>query len=240
MSSENNASQIQLNIPSVSIEDLLNAGVHYGHKTNRWNPDMKPYIYQKRSNIHIIDLRQTYSKMMEAMIEIYKTISSNKKILFVCTKQNLAPIVKEYAEKSGQFYITHRWLGGMMTNWRVVMSSIRQIPKLEKELQNSSGYKKKELVSLQKRLTKLKQCFGGMHGLVGRPDLVIVFHKQDYDAVNEATSLGIPVVAIADTNVSPKKISYPIPGNDDSPRSIELYCQVIMQTIMNASADSKK
>lgn len=216
-----------------TMKDLLEAGVHFGHRTMRWNPKMAPYIYGIRNNIHIIDLTQTAILMNESMRILSEIVKKRGKVLFVCTKKQGAESVKKVAEDNGQFYVTHKWLGGMLTNWKTISRSIKKIKQIEEQLADENEkILKKEQVVLQKTLDKLNNNIGGIKTMGGLPDLLFVIDTlKESLAVNEAKSLGIPVMAIVDTNANPDMIDYPIPGNDDSVRAIQLYCDILDDTL---------
>lgn len=216
-----------------SIRDLLEAGVHFGHRTMRWNSKMAPYIYGIRNNIHIIDLTQTAILLSEA-VRILKEVAKKKgKVLFVCTKKQGAQSIKKLAEDNNQFYVNHKWLGGMLTNWKTISQSIRKLKLIESQL-NSEDNKllKKEQVVLNKEKEKLENNLGGIKTMGTLPDLLFVVDTiKESLAINEARSLGIPVMAIIDTNSNPDVVDYPIPGNDDSIKAIQLYCKIINEAL---------
>lgn len=217
------------NTPSFNIKDLLEAGAHFGHRTMRWNPKMAPYIYGARNGVHIIDLTQTAILLNEATRILREVAKKKGKILFVCTKKQGAESIKKLAEDNNQFYVNHKWLGGMLTNWKTVSQSIKKIRFIESQLEDeNTKLLKKELVVLAKQKEKLIDNLGGIRSMGSIPDLVFVIDTvKESLAVNEARSLGIPVMAIADTNSNPDIIDYPIPGNDDSIKAIQLYCDII-------------
>ena len=225
----NNSEEKQNNEPSFTIRDLLEAGAHFGHRTMRWNSKMAPYIYGSRNGIHIIDLTQTAILLLEAT-RILKEVAKKKgKILFVCTKKQGSESIKQLAEDNNQFYVNHKWLGGMLTNWKTVSQSIKKIRFIESQLSNENNkLLKKEQVVLNKTKNKLMDNLGGIKSMGTLPDLLFVIDTvKESLAINEARSLGIPVMAIIDTNSNPDLIDYPIPGNDDSIKAIQLYCKVI-------------
>ena len=226
-------------LPKFTIDDLANAGVQYGHKANKWNPKMKFCIYKKTNKVHIIDIRKTFEFFKRALFSVYKFSKSDKKILFVCTKPQFASIIEEYATKCGQYYVNKKWLGGMLTNWRTVFSSIDTLKTYEEQLNDTeTKYTKKEINVLCKNKNKLMHAFGGMLEMRGRPDLVFVLDAvKDRNVIHEANVLGIPVVAIVDTNSDLTGISYPIPGNDDSTRAVRLYCHLMCETILHGIHD---
>jgi small subunit ribosomal protein S2 len=221
---------------TIEISTLLDAGVHFGHKASRWNPKMAPYIYGVRDDVHVIDLQQTAVLMQRALNVIYETVKKNGKILFVSTKIQASDIVAECAEKCGQYYVNHRWLGGMLTNWGTISGSIKKLDALEKILDNEeecSGYTKKELLEMTRKKDKLLRSLGGIRNIGTKPNLIIVIDtNKEHLAIEEAVKLGIPIVAIVDTNCDPDKINYPIPGNDDAIRSIKLYCNLFADAVL--------
>jgi len=229
-------------LPHVSISDLLNAGVHFGHKASRWNPKMAPYIYGIRDNVHIIDLKQTVGLLNVALKAIYEVVRNNGRVLFVGTKIQAGEIVSEYAEKCGQHYVNHRWLGGMMTNWGTVSKSIKTMESLEKILNNAEeveAYTKKEILELTRKKDKLERAFGGIRNMGGQPDLIILIDtNKEHIARKEANTLNIPIVAIVDSNSDPDNIEYPVPGNDDAIRSITYYCNVFSAAVLAGLEDS--
>jgi len=218
-------------VPSVAISELLDAGVHFGHKKSRWNPKMAPYIYGIRDDVHIVDLQQTASLAKHALKAVYDVVKNNGKVLFVGTKVQASSIVAEYASKCGQFYVNHRWLGGMLTNWGTIIKSIKKLESLEKTLSDpevSETYTKKELLEMSRNCEKLEKSLGGIRTLGGKPDLLFIIDtNKEHLAIKEAQKLGIPILAVVDTNSDPDGIDYLIPGNDDAIRSIKLYCQLI-------------
>ncbi len=226
-------------IPNVTIEQLLEAGVHLGHKTLRWNPKMKKYIFGRRDTIHIIDLTQTVELIKRAMEKIYETISNRGKILFVSTKKQASENIANLAKDTDQYYVNHRWLGGMLTNWDTISNSIKKLEDLNKNLSSENrGFTKKELLKMGLQRDKLQKSLGGIKDMKKTPDLIFVI-DTNYEslAIKEAIKLNIPIIAILDTNSDPENIDYPIPGNDDARRSIELYCNLLKETIVNAKKD---
>lgn len=228
---------VKENKPLFTIRQMLESGVHFGHKTMRWNAKMAPYIYGTRNNLHIIDLTQTAILMNESMRILREIAKKRGKILFVCTKKQGAEIVAKMAQECDQYYVNHKWLGGMLTNWKTISQSIKKIKAIENQLESKEEYLvKKERLKLQKDKEKLELNFNGIKAIGGRPDLVFVIDTlKESLAVSEARSLGIPVMAIADTNVNPDVIDYIIPGNDDSIKAIELYCNIIKDTLQGVS-----
>jgi len=228
-----------MKIPNVTIQQLLEAGVHLGHKTLRWNPKMKKYIFGKRDSIHIIDLTQTLELINVALKEVYKVISENGKILFISTKKQASEAIAELAKETDQYYVNHRWLGGMLTNWGTISNSIKKLEKLNIDLVSENrGFTKKELLKMSVQRDKLQKSLGGISSMKKVPDLVFVI-DTNYEslAIKESIKLSIPIAAILDTNSDPEGIAFPIPGNDDARRSIDLYCNLIGETIVNAKKE---
>ena len=219
----------------LDIKTLLEAGVHFGHKTRRWNPKMAPYIFGAREKIHIINLDRTYEMLQEALKVAYDIAADGGRILFVGTKRQSSDRVAAAAAKCGQYYVNHRWLGGMLTNWKTISQSIKKLENLEKRLQDSEiVLKKKEKLTLQRKMDKLNKALGGVRNMGGTPTLLFVLDVTiDKTAIEEARVLGIPVIGICDTNSDPTLVDYPIPGNDDSVRAIDLYCSLMEEAIIN-------
>ena len=225
-----------MKIPELTIEQLLEAGVHLGHKTLRWNPKMKQYIFGKRDSIHIIDLTQTLELTKIALGKVYEIISQNGKILFISTKKQASEAVAQLAKDTNQYYVNYRWLGGMLTNWGTISNSIKKLQKISVDLSaENRGFTKKELLKMSAQRDKLERSLGGISLMKKTPDLVFVI-DTNYEslAIKESTKLGIPIIAILDTNSNPEGIDYPIRGNDDARRSIDLYCSLLKETILNA------
>ena len=225
-----------MKIPNVTIQQLLEAGVHLGHKTLRWNPKMKKYIFGKRDSIHIIDLTQTLDLTKIALEQVYNTITNNGKILFVSTKKQASEAIAEVAKETDQYFVNYRWLGGMLTNWGTISNSIKKLKKLETDLVSENrGFTKKELLKMSVKKDKLQRSLGGISEMKKVPDLVFII-DTNYEslAIAESVKLGIPIVAILDSNSNPDNINFPIPGNDDARRAIDLYCNLIKETINNA------
>jgi len=231
-----------MKIPNITIQKLLEAGVHLGHKTLRWNPKMKKYIFGKRDSIHIIDLTQTLELFNVALQKIYETVKENGKILFISTKKQASDSVAELAKTTNQYYVNYRWLGGMLTNWGTISNSIKKLEKLNQNLAGENrGFTKKEILKMGIQRDKLQRSLGGIASMKKVPDLVFII-DTNYEslAVKESIKLNIPIVAILDSNSDPEGIDFPIPGNDDARRSIDLYCSLIKETIQNASKDMPK
>jgi len=216
-----------------SMQQLLEAGVHYGHVTRKWNPKMAPYIFGKRNGIHIIDLEQTVPMLENALNVIKDVVSNYGRVLFVGTKTQAADKVKESATKCGQYYVNHRWLGGMLTNWKTINQSIKRLKALEEKIEKPVGLTKKEVLQLQREHEKLELALGGIREMGGLPDLIIIIDTiRESIAISEAKKLGIPVVAVVDSNSCPDDVTYPIPGNDDATKAIELYCDLFSAAIL--------
>ena len=225
-----------MKIPKISIEQLLEAGVHLGHKTLRWNPKMKKYIFGKRDSIHIIDLTQTLELTNTALEKVHSTISNGGKILFISTKKQAAEAVAQLAKETEQYFVNYRWLGGMLTNWGTISNSIKKLNKINMDLSSENrGFTKKELLKMSGQRDKLQRSLGGIMEMKKIPDLVFII-DTNYEslAIKESIKLGIPIIAILDTNSNPDGIDYPIPGNDDARRSIDLYCNLMRDTINDA------
>ena len=225
-----------MKIPNLTIQQLLEAGVHLGHKTLRWNPKMKRYIFGKRDSIHIIDLTQTLELTNVALEKVYNTIVNNGKILFVSTKKQASESIAEVAKETNQFFVNYRWLGGMLTNWGTISGSIKKLKKIEVDLVSENrGFTKKELLKMSVQRDKLQRSLGGIADMKKIPDLVFII-DTNYEslAIQESVKLGIPIIAILDSNSNPDGIDFPIPGNDDARRAIDLYCSLIKETIINA------
>ncbi|PZT85937.1 MAG: 30S ribosomal protein S2 [Citromicrobium sp.] len=215
--------------PTVTMQQLIEAGAHFGHQTHRWNPRMKPYIFGARNGIHIIDLSQSVPLFARALDFVQQTARSGGKVLFVGTKRQAQDPIREAALASGQHFVNHRWLGGMLTNWKTISQSIKRLKTLEEQLSgDTSGFTKKETLQLTRERDKLEMSLGGIRDMGGIPDVMFVIDANKEDlAIKEANVLGIPVVAVLDTNVDPSGIAFPIPGNDDAARAIKLYCDAI-------------
>ena len=231
-----------MKIPNVTIQQLLEAGVHLGHKTLRWNPKMKRYIFGKRDSIHIIDLTQTLELINIALQKIYSTINDNGKILFISTKKQASEAISDLAKETNQYFVNYRWLGGMLTNWGTISNSIKKLEKINQDLSSENrGFTKKELLKMSILRDKLQRSLGGISSMKNVPDLVFII-DTNYEslAIKEAIKLNIPIIAILDTNSNPDGIDFPVPGNDDARRSIDLYCSLIKETIENAKKELPK
>jgi small subunit ribosomal protein S2 len=229
-----------MSVPAFNMRELIEAGVHFGHKTKRWNPRMAPYIYGVRNDIHIIDLGKTVPMLHQALAAVRNTIANNGRILFVGTKRQATDPVAEAAKRCGQYYINQRWLGGLLTNWSTIQVSIRTLRKLEEQLsQVNSGFTKKEMLSLSRQRDKLESSLGGIKDMGGLPDMLFIIDTNKEDlAVKEAQKLGIPIIAIIDSNCSVEGITYPVPGNDDSTRAIRLYCRLLSDAVLSGIQQS--
>ena len=222
--------------PVVSMAQLLEAGAHFGHQTHRWNPKMKPYIFGDRNGVHIIDLSQSVPLFARALDFVRSSVQGGGKVLFVGTKRQAQDPIAEAARRSGQHYVNHRWLGGMLTNWKTISGSIKKFKQLEEQLAGDTlGLTKKEILKLTRERDKFELSLGGIRDMGGLPDVIFIIdvNKEEL-AVKEANVLGIPVVAILDTNTDPTGIAFPVPGNDDASRAILLYVNAIADTVIEA------
>jgi small subunit ribosomal protein S2 len=222
-------------LPTFSMRQLLEAGVHFGHHTRRWNPKMAPYIYGVRNGIHILDLRQSVPMLHAALQAARDVVSGGGRVLFVGTKRQASEQIADAAKRCGQYYVDHRWLGGMLTNWRTITASIRRLREYDELLtQEDVGLTKKELLMRTRDRDKLERALGGIKEMGGLPDILFVIDtNKESIAIKEAQKLGIPVIAVLDSNCSPAGITYPIPGNDDAIRSIALYCGLIADAVLD-------
>jgi len=234
----------QAQLPSFSMRQLIEAGCHFGHNTRRWNPKMKSYLFGVRDGVHIIDLQQSVPLLARAMQAIHDVTAAGGRVLFVGTKRQAQDLVKEYAERCGQYYVNHRWLGGTLTNWKTVSQSIKRLKDLEERLANTqqlAGLTKKEQLTLARDQEKLNRSLGGIKDMGGLPDILFVIDtNKEAIAVAEAKVLNIPVVAVLDSNSDPAGITYPIPGNDDAIRAIKLYCELVANTVLTGIKDEMK
>ena len=236
-----------MNVPKVDIKQLLEAGVHLGHKTLRWNPKMKKYIFGEKNSIHIIDLTQTVDFIKNALVQVHKIIASGGKLLVVSTKKQASEQISDLAKETNQYFVNYRWLGGMLTNWNTIQNSIKRLKKLDDQLSKENlGFTKKEILKFGKEREKLQRSLGGISEMKKPPDLIFIIDTNiESLAVAEAKKLGIPIIAVLDTNSDPTGIDFPIPGNDDARRSINLYCELLKNTIKDAEkfikgSDEKK
>lgn len=224
-----------MTMPSFTMRQLLEAGVHFGHTTRRWNPKMEPFIFGERNGVHIIDLEQTVPMLYRAMEAVRDVAAGGGRILFVGTKRQAASIVSDSAKRCGQYYVNHRWLGGMLTNWKTISNSIKRLRVVEEQLdQDQTGLTKRELLQIERERTKLDQALGGIKEMGGLPDILFIIDtNKESIAVSEATKLGLPVIAVIDSNSDPEGITYPVPGNDDAMRAISLYCDLISGAVLD-------
>lgn len=222
------------NAVSFTMRQLLEAGVHFGHHTRRWNPKMKPFIYGARNNTHIIDLRQSVPMLHRALEAVREVTASGGRVLLVGTKRQAADTIAETAKKTGQYFVNHRWLGGMLTNWKTISISIKRLKDLDDQLSvETQGLTKKELLNLTRERDKLERALGGIKEMGGLPDILFVVDtNKEQLAIQEANKLKIPVVAILDSNCDPDGIEFPVPGNDDAMRAIALYCELVGNAVL--------
>tara|TARA_Y100000741_G_scaffold361389_2_gene345262 strand:+ start:1300 stop:2139 length:840 start_codon:yes stop_codon:yes gene_type:complete len=226
-----------MDLPNFKLQDLIEAGVHFGHKSQRWNPKMSKYIHSTRENVHIIDLGITIEMLTKSLQVIKETVSKGGKILFVATKKQAAGRIADLATDTGHYYVNHRWLGGMLTNWSTISKSIKTMKDLEVlKLNPNNEFTKKEILKINNKHEKLLRSLNGISDMNKSPDLLFVVDTRlEHIAVAEARNLKIPIIGIVDTNCDPDIIDFPIPGNDDSRRSIDLYCKLIFETIMSSN-----
>jgi small subunit ribosomal protein S2 len=236
-----------VDFPKFTVQEMLEAGVHFGHRTRAWNPKMKPFIYGARNGLHIINLQKTAPLLFKALRVVDELLQSkqNAKILFVGTKKQASEPIKEFASRCGQFYVDNRWLGGMLTNWPTISKSITTMEDLEKKIKadEEAGeelkYSKKEILDFTRKRDKLERALGGIRKLRGKPDLMIVIDTiKESIAIKEAQKLGVPIVAIIDTNSDPDGIDYIIPGNDDSRKAIDFYCRLFSDVVLHSLGKS--
>ena len=224
-------------LPDFSMRQLLEAGAHFGHQTHRWNPKMERFIFGSRSNIHIIDLSQSIPLLHQALVKVREVAAGGGRILFVGTKRQASEPIATAARRCAQYYVNHRWLGGTLTNWRTVSGSIARLRELEGVLETETGRTKKELLQLKREHDKLELSLGGIKDMGGIPDLMFVIDtNKEAIAIQEARKLNIPVIAILDTNCNPDGITFPIPGNDDAARAIQLYCDLLADSVLDGLA----
>ena len=224
-----------MSIPTFTMRQLLEAGVHFGHHTRRWNPKMSPYIFGKRNSIHIINLEKTVPMLYEALEAVQSIAKNGGKFLFVGTKRSASDLIAQAASNCGQYYVNHRWLGGMLTNWETVSKSIKKLKNLEERISSGeiNNLTKKERLNIERQKEKLDLTLGGIKDMNGIPDaLFVIDTNKEAIAVLEANNLNIPVIAICDTNTNPSNVDYPIPGNDDALRAISLYCDLIAASVL--------
>jgi small subunit ribosomal protein S2 len=225
-----------MTLPHFTMRQLLEAGVHFGHTTRRWNPKMAPYLFGVRNGIHIIDLEQTVPLLHQALVAVRDIVAAGGRVLFVGTKRQASDLIAESAKRCGQYYVNHRWLGGMMTNWKTISHSIKRLQALEDQLaqEEISGLTKKELLNLTRERDKLDRALGGIKEMGGLPDvLVVIDTNKEHIAVQEAVKLGMPVVGVVDSNSDCTGVTYPVPGNDDATRAIGLYCELLADAVLD-------
>jgi len=222
-------------VPTFTMRQLLEAGVHFGHHTRRWNPRMAPFIFGIRNGIHIMDLQQTVPMLYRALEAVSHVVGEGGRVLFVGTKRQAQETVAESARQCGQYFVNHRWLGGMLTNWKTISNSINRLRDLEEQLaQDNVGLTKKEFLQLQRERDKLEQTLGGIKEMAGLPDILFVIDtNKEHIAVAEARKLGIPVIAVLDSNSDPEGVEFPVPGNDDAIRAISLYCELVTNAVLD-------
>lgn len=227
------------NLPSFSMRQLIEAGVHFGHNTRRWNPKMSSYLFGQRNGIHIIDLQQTVPMLHRGLQALHDVVAGGGRVLFVGTKRQASERIAEAAKRCGQFYVNHRWLGGMMTNWRTISNSIKRLRELDERLnQEHTGLTKKETLVMTRERDKLERALGGIKDMGGLPDILFIIDtNKEKIAIAEANVLGIPVVAVVDSNCDPAGITYPIPGNDDAIRAINTYCELVTASVLAGIQD---
>ena len=224
-----------MTMPNYTMKELLEAGIHFGHQLNRWNPKMEPYLFGERNGIHIIDLQQTFPLINSALKVIRDIAAGGGRVLFVGTKRQAQKIISETAINSGQYYMNHRWLGGTLTNWKTISKSIVRLKNYDEILnKEDSGLTKKELVGIQRQRNKLEASLGGIKDMGGLPDaLFVIDTNKEHIAIKEANVLKIPVIAVIDSNSNPDGVDFPIPGNDDATRAIAMYCKLISESILD-------
>ena len=229
-------------LPDFSMRQLLEAGAHFGHQAHRWNPKMSPYIFGVRNNIHILDLSQSVPMLSRALQAVSDTVARGGRVLFVGTKRQAQDAIADAAKRSAQYYVNSRWLGGMLTNWKTISASIQRLRKVDELLNGSgTGLTKKERLMLARERDKLEKALGGIKDMGGAPDMIFVIDtNKEQLAIKEANRLGIPVVAVLDTNCDPAGVTYPIPGNDDAGRAITLYCDLISRACIEGISQGQR
>tara|TARA_R100001015_G_C4571433_1_gene129441 strand:- start:33 stop:869 length:837 start_codon:yes stop_codon:yes gene_type:complete len=222
-------------LPTFTMRQLMEAGVHFGHHTRRWNPKMKPYIFGARNDIHILNLQETVPMLHRAMQAVRDVTASGGRVLFVGTKRQASPIIADAAKRCGQYYVNHRWLGGMLTNWNTVSNSIKRLKEQDEILNaGAEGLTKKEILNLTRSRDKLERALGGIKDMGGLPDIIVVVDtNKESLAIQDAKNLNIPVVAILDSNSDPANVQFPVPGNDDAIRAIQLYCDLFVGSVLD-------
>lgn len=223
-----------MTMPVVTLRQLFEAGVHFGHNTRRWNPKMQPYLFGVRNNVHIIDLEQSVPMAQRGLQAIRDTVANGGRVLFVGTKRQAQDKVADAAKRCGQYYVNHRWLGGMLTNWKTISQSIKRLRELTDKLDSNIKLTKKESLVMSRDRDKLERALGGIKDMGGLPDIIFIIDTlKENIAILEAVKLGLPVVAITDSNSDPTNVTYPIPGNDDAARAIDLYCDLVAQAVLD-------
>ncbi len=224
-----------MTMPVVALRQLFEAGVHFGHNTRRWNPKMQSYLFGVRNGVHIIDLEQTVPMMQRALQQLRDTAAAGGRVLFVGTKHQAQDKIAEAAKRCGQYYVNHRWLGGMLTNWKTISQSIKRLRELTEKLDTQAAkFTKKETLQMTRERDKLERALGGIKDMGGLPDILFVIDTlKESLAIQEATKLGLPIVAVVDSNSDPTNITLPIPGNDDASRAVELYCELAAQSVLD-------
>jgi len=222
-------------LPLFTLRQLMEAGVHFGHNTRRWNPRMAPFLFGIRNGVHIVDLQQTQPMLTRAMQAVRDVTAAGGRVLFVGTKRAAADIVAESAKRCGQYYVNHRWLGGMLTNWKTITGSIKRLRTIDDMLNgDTTGLTKKEVLMMTRERDKLERALGGIKEMGGLPDILFIIDtNKEKIAVEEATKLGIPVIAVLDSNSDPHGITYPVPGNDDAIRAIQMYCDLFAASVLD-------
>jgi small subunit ribosomal protein S2 len=217
------------------MRQLLEAGVHFGHQTHRWNPKMETYLFGERNNIHIIDLAKTVPLLHQSLVAVSDIVARGGRVLFVATKNQAADVISEAAKRCAQYYVNHRWLGGMLTNWKTITNSIRRLRQVDETVTSGAqGFTKKEMLQLTRERDKLEQALGGIKDMGGLPDMMFIIDtNKESIAVAEARKLGIPVIAVVDSNCNPDGIDYIVPGNDDAGRAITLYCDLVARAALD-------
>ena len=223
------------NLPHFTMRQLLEAGVHFGHHTRRWNPKMDQFIFGKRNGVHILNLEETVPLLHRALLAMRDVTAQGGRVLFVGTKRQAAEVIAEAAKRCGQYYVNHRWLGGMLTNWKTISNSIKRLKELDERLaQDNIGLTKRELLSLTRERDKLDTALGGIRDMGGLPDIIFVIDtNKEAIAIQEANKLGIPVIAILDSNCDPDGVAFPVPGNDDAMRAINMYCDLAARAVLS-------
>ncbi len=224
-----------MTMPQFTMRQLLEAGVHFGHQARRWNPKMKPYIFGERNDVHIIDLQQTVPMLHRALQQVRDVVARGGRVLFVGTKRQAQEAVAEAAVRCGQYHVNHRWLGGMLTNWKTVSNSIKRLRDLEERLgQDTAGFTKKEILRMTRERDKLQRALGGIKDMAGLPDILLIIDTNKEDiAISEARKLNIPIVAVVDSNCDPDVVDVVVPGNDDAIRAISLYCDLFARAVLD-------